>query len=798
MRFANVVINQESQSNYETITGSGHRAPVKVRSKLIVLLSLCGLFACAEVELPTASYSDINATAAQTSNADSASVSAAQESSLSSLSSLVSPEISLASTSLKRLGSAPVPGTTVQPLANPIMFVTQVPTATDFATRMSTFANHFSTMTAAPRGGDLMIRYPDGSLRNLTKEAGFGSEGFQGANAIAVREPSMHWSGSKALFSMVVGAPAKQFVHVSSVWQIYEVSGFGKGEAVKIRAVSNQPANFNNISPIYGTDEQILFTSDRPRNGAMHLYPQLDEYESTPTVTGIWKLNPVTGALRILNHTPSGAFSPSIDSFGRVIFTRWDHLQRDQQAESDQSASSSFKSVDYSSELSNATKTSAISETFPEKRLDHTNSYGRVGGHQFNIFMPWHMNEDGTDEVTLNHLGRNEYGSFVPRSFRDDPALKDTPFSKTSLNERRIPNAAGFFHMKEDPLNPGMIFAIFTREFETLTSGQMIRMNGAPSVNALDMKIDSFGRMDAEQTITFEGRFRNPLPTIDNQIVAAYTPTNSMKDYRAVEFRLHQLQLSPNGSTYTPAAALTGSGIRKSVSWWSPDQQMSYEGLLWEIEPVEVVARLKPVAAPVVVPTQEKSIFVEEGVNEATFTSWLTSNNLALIVTRNQTSRDKSDLQQPYNLRVPGGVSTVAPTGGKVYDISNFQLIQGEQVRGYDALQVGRRVIGRPMSLQGNFNPPNPGAPDGSVKIASDGSTAAIVPAGRAMAWQTVDPNGEPIVRERVWVTFQPGEVRVCGSCHGANKTDQADRAPPENKPEALRSLLRYWKTLPR
>ena len=47
-------------------------------------------------------------------------------------------------------------------------------------------------------------------------------------------------------------------------------------------------------------------------------------------------------------------------------------------------------------------------------------------------------------------------------------------------------------------------------------------------------------------------------------------------------------------------------------------------------------------------------------------------------------------------------------------------------------------------------------------------------------------------------ITFQPGEVRVCASCHGVNKADQAGLAAPTNKPEALRALVRYWNTLPK
>src|SRR6185436_4754684 len=122
--------------------------------------------------------------------------------------------------------------------------------------------------------------YPDGTLRNLTREAGYGMDGFQGAGAIAVREPSVHWSGTKALFSMVVGAPTEQYQVADYFWQIYEITGFGIGETPVVTKVPGQPSHFNNVSPFYGTDDRILFTSDRPRNGSVALYPQLDEYES--------------------------------------------------------------------------------------------------------------------------------------------------------------------------------------------------------------------------------------------------------------------------------------------------------------------------------------------------------------------------------------------------------------------------------------------------------------------------------------------------------------------------------------
>jgi hypothetical protein len=50
------------------------------------------------------------------------------------------------------------------------------------------------------------------------------------------------------------------------------------------------------------------------------------------------------------------------------------------------------------------------------------------------------------------------------------------------------------------------------------------------------------------------------------------------------------------------------------------------------------------------------------------------------------------------------------------------------------------------------------------------------------------------VVRERVWVSLQAGEIRTCEGCHGANDVDQAGLAPASNAPEALRILLQHCK----
>jgi Hydrazine synthase alpha subunit middle domain len=132
-----------------------------------------------------------------------------------------------------------------------------------------------------------------------------------------------------------------------------------------------------------------------------------------------------------------------------------------------------------------------------------------------------------------------------------------------------------------------------------------------------------------------------------------------------------------------------------------------------------------------------------------------------------------------------------------VYDVAHLQVFQADAVRGYgddpNAPQPGRRLLPRPMHGTGVSR--SPGAPNGAVTVAPDGSIAAIVPARRALTWQLTDPSGTGVVREREWVSFQAGEIRVCANCHGINTASQTGAPEPTNPPEALRILLEKWKT---
>jgi hypothetical protein len=695
-------------------------------------------------------------------------------------------------------------------IANPILFVTQVPNPSDFTTIGSVFGNHLPDVDSAPRGGDLMIRYPDGTLKNLTKLAGYGMDGLQGANSIAVREPSVHWSGTKALFSMVIGAPTEQYVRGNYRWQLYEVSGLGRNETPVITRVPNQPQQFNNVSPVYGTDDRIIFTSDRPRDGSQHLHPQLDEYEEAPTVSGLWSLDPSNGDLRLLDHSPSGDFTPSVDSFGRVIFTRWDHLQRDQQADSDLTGAG-HGTFNYSDESATATKGPATGEVFPEPRAERRDLIAGTNlvGHSFNHFFPWQVHEDGRELETLNHVGRHEFHDYFDRSLNDDPGIRE--FISVAPQRFNQNDAFNILQMREDPRNAGTYYAVDAPEFRTHAAGQIISFAAPPTLPADRMEVkyvtdkSTAGFVDdgATPPAGHSGLYRNPLPLSDGTLVASHTVEKRQdrnegtreRPRSRYDFRLKTLRAS--GGSFVADQPLTA-GLTKSLSWWDPDVMVTYDGPLWELDPVEVRPRQRPLARTVTLERPEADIFAEEGVSEAEMSAYLKRNNLALIVSRDVTSRDAADRQQPFNLKVDGSDHQTVGGTGKLYTVRYMEMFQADQIRGIGGTESptpGRRVLAQRMHDPLARNPVVPGAPPGGVKVAPDGSVAALVPAQRAMTWQLSDPNQVGVVRERYWVTFQPGEIRVCASCHGLNSVDQASRGVPMNKPEALRELLRFYKT---
>jgi hypothetical protein len=620
---------------------------------------------------------------------------------------------------------------------------------------------------------------------------------------------------------MVVGAPTRQFDYATdSYWQLYEITNFTNPSSVPvITKVPNQPTNYNNIAPIYGTDDRIIFTSDRPRNGQSNLYPQLDEYEEAPTVTGLWSLQPTTGDLFNVNHTPSGAFSPLLDSAGRIVFVRWDHLQRDQQADTDwELGYITYGAFNWSDESISSHPTTNLAELFPEPRPIRTDLLAgtRLFGNDFNQFFPWAIAQNGTDEETLNHLGRQEIGgSYASASFTNDPNLYDMYYYGGNYNTNTIDN---FLNVREDPATPGLFYGVDAPEFASHSAGQIVSITGNTNLNAFYMRINyltprsthTYADTASNVPPDFTGLYRNPLMTSEGFMIAAHTaysqaetgPSDPSFPSTGYDFRLKFL-IFTNGF-YTPGATLTG-GLTNQVSYWSPDILVTQTNLLWELDPVEVMARPIPAAFRVPLPAAEQAAFAAAGVDIPTFQNYLQTHELALIVSRDVTTRDHADHQQPYNLRVDqtnqlGTHHQTIGGPGKIYDVAYMQLFQADQLRSLNMGNTnntghGRRVLAQYLHDPAVDNPAPLSAPVGSVQIAADGSQATFVPAGRAMTWQLTDANGVGVVRERYWLTFAPGEIRSCTSCHGINEETQADTPVPTNTPLALIQLLNYWKT---
>lgn len=719
--------------------------------------------------------------------------------------------------------------------AKPVLFVTQAPlpkehngdVSNTFLSAVALFGNHLADPVHAGRGGDLWLMTTNLGLVNLTRRAGYGASGSQDGIGISVRDPAVDWSGTRALFSMVVGAPTNASDNRPFFWQLYELTNLAAVVAntntqPAIIPVPNQGANYNNLSPCYGTDGRILFTSDRPFNGAAHLYPSLEEYKGNPSVTGIWSLDPASGNLRLLNHTPSGAFNPIVDSFGRVIFTRWDHLVQDANATDDRLGRATNGAVNFMSEAPGAATLPVVPEDFPEPRnfdSARTAALG-VNGNAFNFFFPWQMPETGGSEELLNHVGRHELANTVSLSFTNDANLISLTAATNraacgivSANTNYLVN---LFQIAEDPRNAGTYFGVDAPDFSpaggTHTAGQILTLTGAPGVSPTGMVI-RYITPKSTAAPNAVGIYRNPLPMSDGLLVAAFTPTPGSgvdtnlgtEAFPSAAYRFRLVTLATNGASggYQAVDTYLTGGLTNPASYWAGGLRVTQTNALWELQPVEVRSRTIPTPTASPVPAIEQSVFAAENVDLTTFQADLAARGLALVVSRNVTARDAADKQQPYNLRVPdGGAQTLGTATGRVYDVTHLQYMQADYLRGYTLgttnLAPGRRVLATPLHATAALNVPSArsNAPPGGIEIMADGSQAALVPANRAITWQLTGTNANAaVVRERYWISFRPGEVRSCANCHGINAVDQSGRPPPTNTPVALQQLLRLWRT---
>jgi hypothetical protein len=538
---------------------------------------------------------------------------------------------------------------------NPILFVTQVPMPEEVNTRtipnnymscVSPFGNHLGGTAFAGRGGSLWIRFPANPIPALNHQvidllavANWTAipGGQPPANAIAVRNPTVFWDKSKAVFSMVIGAPSGPNDNTPFFWQLFEITlptqaQLNANVQPVITKVPNQPA-YNNIMPCYAPDGQFVFSSDRPFDGQSHL-TQREEYLGLPTVSGLWKLNAATNTLQILHHSPSGAFSATVDSAGRLIFVNWDHLSRDIEAMTDERDSDpSFGepnpdtfggwhatgngSGNFADESSGAAFTPGVPwglgphlDFFPEPRnsdkktlaLEWNNT---INGVTTNIFMPWMINLDGTGGEILNHVGRHEVAGSIRRNFTTDNNLVD-------LNPLVAPGYGGlvphnffnnFFWVREDPLHAGVFYGSDAADLGTHGAGQIVKLtNAGPNVNPDTMAV---GYVTASVTgapkpqaipivrvgmnitqpptpfvplTTPETLYRTPLPLADGALIASTATGIDQTDWNrgtasqpATPFNFRLKSLRLQGSSFVPDIALTN-GFAITTTYFVPGQ----------------------------------------------------------------------------------------------------------------------------------------------------------------------------------------------------------------------------------
>ena len=487
-------------------------------------------------------------------------------------------------------------------------------------------------------------------------------------------------------------------------------------------------------------------------------------------------------------------------------------------------------------------------DIFPEPRNFDKKSLiddfgGNLNGNSQNIFLPWMINVDGTRGETLNHVGRHEVAGPMTRSFKNDVNIVD-------LNPAVNPGYGGmgvrtffnnFLAPAEDPLQPGSFYGADAPDLGTHGAGQIVRLNKAgagvdltpqnpdgitvtyitpgaggtakpgfiptvkPSINLPPTGQVALAPNKAETL------YRTPLPLADGNLVASMAANVTQTDYNsgtvaqpATFFSFRLTSLKPSGPVFVPDVMLTP-GLAISTSYYVGATLVSYNGPAWELDPVEVVSRTPPKPPAPAVDPIEASVFAEVGVHIPTFQAYLRSIGAALTISRDVTKRDYHDRQQPFNLRVKWSGWKTTGTPGTIYDVAWIQFLQADLRRGYtlggQTPAPGRRVVATPLHDTMAENVQTPGAPPGALKLGDDGSFAAILPAGKAMTWHLQDDDVAKTsqVKERFWVTFQPGEIRTCANCHGINTSDQSGTlnnpvGPPMNQPAALFDLLEQWK----
>ncbi len=196
-------------------------------------------------------------------------------------------------------------------------------------------------------------------------------------------------------------------------------------------------------------------------------------------------------------------------------------------------------------------------------------------GHDFNSFFPWTINQDGTGEETLAHIGRHELSYFIPPVFNDDPSLEPMD----GLDGQRFnPNPVENVQIRESAISAGTYIGVDCLYDGTHASGRIFSVTAPPdhpadqiAVSFLTHPHTFFDTSEApDYADGHTGFYRNPLPLSDGTLIAVHTP-HTIRDANlgtpeqpVPRYDLRIKSLVPDGPYLQAGAPLTP-GIVKYV-----------------------------------------------------------------------------------------------------------------------------------------------------------------------------------------------------------------------------------------
>ncbi len=148
----------------------------------------------------------------------------------------------------------------------------------------------------APRGGSKLqaLNLRTGEVRTILED-----------DQAAIRDPVVHWSGNRILFSWLKG-PANNFL-------LYEIGADG----TNLRQITT--GKFDDIEPVYLPDDSIMFGSGRAKRWVPCFRTQ---------VATIHKCDADGANVRMISTNVEHDNTPWVMNDGRVLYTRWEYVMR--------------------------------------------------------------------------------------------------------------------------------------------------------------------------------------------------------------------------------------------------------------------------------------------------------------------------------------------------------------------------------------------------------------------------------------------------------------------------------------